>query len=224
MASLESPGEPGDLYRYRGLVPATRPVLQGDIFDAVDLPGFGSPQRVAIVTHPCTMRREGAELRDRLVVALVAQADQPLPLPWRGHFRVMPLPDLDPGGASWQVEFDEIHTVPSALLPTDKRITSLEDRGILLLQQRYIHHLTRYVVETPALHESCIHVLTEADLMEEWSEALLTDRAGADSEEQIREVQREFDDFISQYREQLKDPTSRATVRRQTFLEIRNRL
>lgn len=224
MATLESPGEAEDLYRYRSLVPATRPILQGDVFEAVDLPGVGGLQRVAIVTHPCTMRRAGAELRDRLVVALVAQTDQPLGLPWRGNFRVMPLPDLDPGGVSWQIEFDEIHTVPSGRLPTDKRIASLEDLGILLLQQRYIHHLTRYVVETLALHEACIHVLTEADLMEEWSEALLTDPTGADSGEQFRELQRDFDDFISEYREQLKDPTSRAAVRRQTFHEIRNRL
>ena len=122
MATLESPTGAEELYRYRGPVPVTRPIFQGDVFTGVELPGFPTPQRVAIVTHPCTMRREGSELRDRLVVAHVTQTDSPVGLPWRGHFRVMPLPEIEPGDDSWQIDFDEIHTVPLVNLSTEQRI------------------------------------------------------------------------------------------------------
>ena len=60
--------EPDALYDERADVSRARPLLQGDVFDDVVLPGFGEePRRVQIVAHPCAMRT-GATLTPRITV------------------------------------------------------------------------------------------------------------------------------------------------------------
>lgn len=61
--------EPDALYDQRGEVSWSRPLLQGDIFEQIVLPGFGEdPRMVQIVTHPCAMRK-GPALLPRITVA-----------------------------------------------------------------------------------------------------------------------------------------------------------
>lgn len=63
--------EPELLYDECGDVSWPRPLLQGDIFDGIVLPGFGdSPMKVQIINHPCAMRT-GANLTPRITVAPV---------------------------------------------------------------------------------------------------------------------------------------------------------
>lgn len=63
--------DPDVLYDERADVSRARPLLQGDVFDGVVLPGFGDdPQKVQIVAHPCAMRT-GASLTPRITVAPV---------------------------------------------------------------------------------------------------------------------------------------------------------
>lgn len=214
---LESPTEAEELYRYRVPVPLSRPLFQGDLVDGVPLAGFQELQRVAVLTHPCTMR-EGVHLRPRQMVAMVSES-QSIPLPWTGHFRLMPLPGLVPGG-HWQVNFDEIHTVDSASLQLDQRVASLEDRGVLLLQQRFVNHLTRYVVEASVLYEACANVLTEAELLENWIEVLAADHEDAAG---VAVASAAFDEFIAPSRVDLESPGSRAQVRRAVLAEIERR-
>lgn len=57
-----------DLYEELGAVSFSRPILQGDVFENVVLPGFSEElRRVQIVTHPCSMRR-GPVLNERIQV------------------------------------------------------------------------------------------------------------------------------------------------------------
>ncbi|MGW5137560.1 hypothetical protein ACWEPH_00615, partial [Nocardia beijingensis] len=59
------------LYDEKNDVSWARPILQGDVFRDVELPGFSDgPYVVQVVAHPCAMRR-GAEVAERVTVAPV---------------------------------------------------------------------------------------------------------------------------------------------------------
>ena len=222
MDNLESPIQPDDLYKYRGRVPLTRPIFQGDIFEVTDLVCLPDNHRVAIITHPCSMR-EGIKLRDRITIAHVSTTPSPLPLPWKGHYGIMPLPGLDQDNRFWKIDFAEIHTIHSNILKADKRIACLEDMGIILLQQRYIFYLTRYTVETGTLYESSANVITETELMEEWVENLV-DYDSPELMNQIELRQEGFDEYLNPFRKDLLTKSKRADVRRRVHEEINRRV
>lgn len=222
MDRLESPSRPDDLYKYRGQIPLTRPLFQGDIFEVADHACLPGTHRVAILTHPCSMRK-GVKLRDRITIAHVSTTTSSLPLSWKGHYSVMPLPGLDQGDLFWQIDFAEIHTIYSNTLKADKRIACLEYMGITLLQQRYIFYLTRYAVETDTLYESSANVITEIDLMEEWIDNLI-DHGSSDLMKQIEREQEKFDEYIELLRDDLLTESKRAGVRREVYSEIHRRV
>jgi hypothetical protein len=224
VADLESPTSPDELYRYRGEeVPRTRPIFQGDVFDGVDIPGLGDGSGLAmVITHACSMR-EGSALRGRLVVARVLPRRNAIALPWSGNFRVMPLPDLIPGvpPGNWSANFEDLGNVVTDCLDLSSRVACLDDRGLVLLQQRLAHHLTRSVVETQVLYEQSANVLTEAELLEEWLSAAIDDAAN-DGQAVFRQTA-DFDTFLGPLRDSLKDPSRRASVRRAVNQEIQRR-
>lgn len=92
-----------------------------------------------------------------------------------------------------------------------------------MLQQRYIHYLTRYQVETNTLYDSSANVLTEVELMEYWVESLVGD-SSSDLEEKIRCQQAQFDKYITPLRNDLLMESKRASVRRKVYSEIEKRL
>lgn len=177
-----------------------------------------------ILTHPCTMRGPNGKLYPRLTVGRVAPSSQAWRLPWKGHFKVMPLPELV-DGSHYELRFEETGTVPSVDLNPQKRIACLDDIGLTLLQQRHINHHTRYVVEEPLLHEASAHLLAEAELLEDWSEAALArvPEDAADWAEQLEQAASEFDAFLGPHRENLKVTAQRARVRREVRHEIARR-
>lgn len=226
MAELESPKSPEELYRYRGQdVVRARPIFQGDVFEHVEIPGLDDDPGLAMVmTHPCTMRGKGGLLHPRLLMGRVSPSGA-IRLPWKGNFRLLPLPELVPGriGGHWAVNFEDIGPVRTELLGFDDRVACLDDRGVLLLQQRHTHHLTRYVVETDVLYEQSAPVLVEAELLEEWLSAALDGLAGEDWDAAQRQETTVFDDFLSPMRDHLKDASRRAAVRRTVLQEIERR-
>lgn len=189
VADLESPDTADDLYRYRSPdVPRSRPIMQGDVFEGVTIPGLDDgPGLAMVITHACSMR-QGPHLRTSVIMARVAPRDQTIPLPWRGHFAVLPLPAL----------------------------------RIALLNQRHAHYFTRYAVESAVLHEQSANVLAEAELLEEWLAAAIHDDASDWQERAAAEVV-EFDTFVGPLREDLKEPSRRAAVRRSVNHEVRRR-
>jgi hypothetical protein len=167
--------EPDDLYEERGGVSYCRPILQGDIFAGVILPGFGAePQRVQIVTHPCSMRR-GPVINERVQVAPIEKY-QKVP-DWNGHGRVMPLPDLYEDGVWHAAKFVDLTAVAAGELTVERRIASLSHPGIHLLQQRLVFHNTRLTLPLGDFREMSAPVLAEAEMQEMWVETALTEEA-----------------------------------------------
>ncbi|OZB87808.1 MAG: hypothetical protein B7X41_11500, partial [Microbacterium sp. 14-71-5] len=141
MDSIDAHG----LYAEVGEVPWARPIMQGDVFRNVVLPGFGEePRIVQVVMHPCVMRAKNGVLLERLTVATVEPSERVSGAMWERHFRVMPLPNLLAEGADYAARFVEITAAPTAECTLDRRIVALTDPGILILQQRLIMHSTRY--------------------------------------------------------------------------------
>lgn len=214
-SKLESPAVVDDLYLARDVdVPQSRPIVTGDIFRGVPL-HEADCDRAVVLTHPCSMRKDGVRLADRLLVAPVVESTDPIPLSaWTGHFKVMPLPDLE-HGAYYSARFLDIETVDSEQLSRDRRIAVLHPRGVNLLLQRLVHHMSRVVVETGLFEVACGQAFAEVDIVEEWTEAAMD--AGIDIEtaavgchDWLREE--ESDGHCPQ--ERLRDAQARSAVRR----------
>jgi hypothetical protein len=197
--------------------------MTGDVFADVQIPGVEGEAGLALVlAHPCSMR-DGAHLRDRVMMCAVQKGPPIRPDHWLGNFGVMPLPDLlGDGGLKHRAVFDLAGRVPTLDLDLAKRRACLDDQGIVLLLQRLTFNLTRLAVDLGAIHESIAHVLEEAALLEEWVEDR-TARAGhpLDASE-MKVAETEFDALMAQadpvagvsHRDRLKDPLARASVRR----------
>lgn len=171
--------EPGALYDERGNTSRARPLLQGDIFEDVVLPGFGpDPMKVQIVAHPCAMR-VGATMTRRVTVAPVEPHPQVTGKAWSRTPRLMPLAELV-GGDHFATKFVDVTACPSELLTRDRRIATLTNQGIYVLQQRLIMHYTRTEMALEILRSQSAPVLTEAQLLWDWFEGVLTEAELAD--------------------------------------------
>lgn len=217
--------EPDALYDERGDVSRARPLLQGDVFNGVVLPGFGDePQMVQIVTHPCAMRT-GADLTPRITVAPVVPHQPITGSGWNGSLRVMPLANLVDGN-SFATRFVDVTAAPAELLTRERRIASLSHRGIYVLQQRLIKHYTRVEMPLELLRRESVAVLTEAELQWHWVEEVLTDRELED-DEAIDAEAKLFDTWLGEgtpsRRTLLRDEINYTALRRQTYGAARSR-
>jgi hypothetical protein len=225
MGELVVPAFPAELYLYRGEeVSACRPVMTGDVFADIEIPGVDDgPSLALVLAHPCSMRKKGAHLRDRVMMCQVSDG-APIPLAkWAdGYYGVMPLPDLY-GNPSlgFRATFELAGRVPTADLDLGKRIACLDERGITLLLQRLVFSYTRAPIDTDAIHQSVAHLLVEAELLEEWVEAR-TERVGLEPDAAAsRAAEAEFDALMCKADEsgvtnrvKLREPAARASVRR----------
>ncbi|MGI8434106.1 MAG: hypothetical protein ACR2LE_05135 [Nocardioidaceae bacterium] len=151
--------EPDSLYDERVEISRARPLLQGDVFDGVVLPGFGEePRKVQIVAHPCSMRA-GATLTPRVTVAPIDPHREVTGKGWDGPPRLMPLPDLV-DGENFATKFIDVTACPAELLTRDRRIATLSNRGIYVLQQRLVKHYTRVEMSLELLWRESAPVLT----------------------------------------------------------------
>jgi len=199
--------EPGALYDERGDVSWSRPLLQGDVFNDIVLPGFGDePMMVQIANHPCAMRR-GPDLLPRVTVApvephvLVTGATG-----WEGYLRVMPLAELL-DGKPYASKFVDVTAAPADLLTLDRRIASLSNKGIYVLQQRLVMHYTRFDVGLDLLHKESASVLEEAHEQWDWIETVLSEEEQANSAA-IESESKEFDAWLSS-----GDPSRRSLLK-----------
>lgn len=223
---MEAPDSDGSLYLATGDdVPETRALLTGDIVDDVTIAGLEDPEGLAIIlTHPCSMRVDGVALAPRIVVARVRPHQHVAFGQWKGYARLMPLPSLI-GDEHHACFFDSIGVVDGAALAAVPRVACLSDRGINLLQQRFIFNLTRFVVPTARLHEACAAVFREVDLQEEWVMAAVD--AGIDHEEALGEFHqwiRAGDSASGVMRqERLQQAQAIGALQRDLRLEIKSR-
>lgn len=218
MGTLETPPEnEGGLYLYRGNEgTVARPHMQGDVF--VGVPGV--PEVVMLITHPCSMRA-GTQLREQLAVVEVVDYQHLPARKWAdGHFDLSPLPGLPVGYEHPAADFRRIQAVASNELALERRVVSLSELGIQLLQQRFVHHLTRVIVDLPTLYEHSSAVFTEAELQEEWVEEAMN--AGVAR----AEAEATFQEFLGRgkgsLREALANARTRGHVRRAVRQGIRD--
>ena len=237
MYRLEAPGEdtPSDwasLYRARGgEIPPHRPIFTGDIFVGLSVPGEIEPTDVIVLQHPCAIRADGVNLTPRLLVAEVRPWEKVPPPAWETrHYKLMPLVDLRPGTEPphYAAFFIDLHVVPRENFDLERRYACLTQKGVNLLMQRWAHHNTRAVVDTPRFQEVTAAQYEEADMIEEWCLDREDDGIGPP------DAQREIDAWLSESvvgsqrrRELLADPQQRSALRkaqRQFLREVRLRV
>lgn len=165
---LETPQGSAELYLAFGADLGdfqSRPAFTGDVYR------LSSDRLVALVQHPCAMRR-GVALAPRLLVCAVKVNRNGTPPDWSsGHFKSMFLPDLD--GESFVVDFDDADVVNSGELRASERIAILSNRGVNLLIQRWLFHNSRLVVPTITINAQASGPFNEADLIQEATADLL---------------------------------------------------
>lgn len=182
------------LYDERGVVSWCRPLLQGDVFDGVVLPGFGAdPMMVQVISHPCAMRT-GTNMTPRITVAPVEPHASVTGRGWDGNLRVMPLTELV-GGRHFATKFIDVTAAPTHLLTRGRRIATLSNQGIYVLQQRLIKHYTRVEMPLDLLRRESAAVLTEAQLQWDWLETVLPEAEQVD-ESAIEAEARVFDGWL----------------------------
>jgi hypothetical protein len=189
---LEAPASAEELYLARGTgISQARPLMTGDVVRRVDIPGVEVEGDAIILQHPCSMRKDGVNLVDRLLAARVTASDDVPFDRWpTGYFGRMPLPELYGEGNHASASFDDIGLVSASVIEGAERIASLGRNGINLLQQRFVFYLTRFAVPTFQLDRVAAAVFEEADLLEEWTMAALS--RGLDP----REAAHEFHEWI----------------------------
>lgn len=159
---LETPDRPKDLYLARGDEVeelAERPLFTGDLLE------IESGGVIALLQHPCSMR-QGQKFRPNLLVAEVIPWTQPVPDDWTTHIKRMVLPDARPEGAV-SVEFDSAQIMASEVVERAARAVIMSPRGVNLLLQRWVHHLTRVVVPSWRIHQAIAAQHEEADFIGE---------------------------------------------------------
>lgn len=235
---LGRPASEEDLYLARGAdVEPFRPVLQGDIFSSVVIPGVDVEHGYAMLaSHPCSMR-QGASLRPRLqMIPVVTYQDVPFQQWPLSQYRVFPLPHLDPARPSrhFAAMYEEVGMVKAVELTPDRRAACLSERGILLFQQRQIYNASRADISLATLEEASAAVLAEAELLEDWNRALLNRRVETGEEviSALAAEAAEFEAILSSppegedasLRDMLKIQHRRPNVRRVVRREIMRRL
>jgi hypothetical protein len=201
---------------YLGEVSRYRPIVTGDVFPAVPVPGFApaddQPILTMIVAHPSGMRK-GPALEDRIRAAPIVRDERlsdtkpnlriadlhPLPQ-LRKHISGI---EIDDG--PWGVRVDLAASVSSSAFDVQARCLCLSPAGIANLVQCLVHSDTRVTVRTATLAEMLAPKLLEIEWLETWNDDLVrpaVDGAGADLDEQLREAASEFDNVMRQDRGQ----------------------
>lgn len=218
--------EPEALYDERSQVSWVRPLLQGDVFDGIVLPGFGDePMKVQIVSHPCAMRR-GSDLNPRITVAPVEPHERVSGRRgWDGNLRLMPLAELA-AGEHYATKFIDVTAAPAQALTRARRIATLSHRGIYVLQQRLIKHYTRIDMPLELLRRESAAVLVESELQWDWVEAVLPEAQLVDEVAIDGEAAR-FDAWLSEgdppRRHLLRNEIHHSDLRRESQREAQAR-
>lgn len=220
---LDAPDEDAQIYEARGdEVDDLRPICQGDVFDGLTLPGFDQRDHnlVLLSQHPCSLRK-GAALRPRVQAVPVRTYRHVAPTLWAtGHLRVFPLPDLD-GSRHLAADLSEAGVVTSEQLHSARRVFTLSQRGILLLQQRIVWTAAHTVIGLDVFEDYNAPALTEIELLEFWNEQLCGDEVDADRADALVVVAEEFESYIRDegLQNALTKPDRRADVRRTIRME-----
>ena len=191
-------------------------VMTGDVFEAVAVTGEPAPIAVMVAGHPCTIRGAHGELRPRVACVRVNQHQAVPYRVWPSQYtNVFPIA-ASVGIGLVAANLMEWVTVDGGELRRTSRKLTLSERGIVALQQRIVHSLTRVVVDPILIEEASHHIVREAGLERDWVEDL-------DGTKPLDGLVADFATFMDEAgrRDALKDPTTEMAVRRAVRARIR---
>lgn len=172
---------------------ALKPVMTGDVFVGVTVPGEPDPVDLMIAGHPCTIRR-GAVLAERVPCARIVRHQSVPYESWpnydQNHF---PLSSAARAEGRCASLWDWL-AAPAGELLRSRRHATLQDQGIYIFLQRLIHSLSRFAPPLSILREASGHVLAEAELEYTWMLELCLEEL--DSED-MRNLIAQFDTFMA---------------------------
>lgn len=168
MAELIAPEGDDEILDFDEDALRLKPVMTGDVFTGVSVVGEPSPITVMVAGHPCTIRR-GAQLKPRIPCVRVLEHQWVPYHAWpRQSPGCFPISEAVGIGRGQCATLDDWATADTQELTRDRRRLTLQDRGILVFQQRLIHSLSRFVTPVDVLLETSRHVLAEAELEYDW--------------------------------------------------------
>lgn len=235
MDELDAPVDPEELYRDRGDIPVAVPLMQGDVFDGIVVPGLSAdPITVQVLLHPCSMRN-GATLRHRIAVAPVdvlpggysskAAAAQRL---WATkHVNRMLLPELREDTTAYAADFLDTAPVAASDLVLGQRIATLSNAGVVLLQQRMVYSFTRTHPPKQDFEAALEPNFTELEMQESWVECAwpgATAEAAEGLQEAITDFHAWLDENDGERRRKLSVGSTHSALRRELAAELRRRL
>ncbi len=224
---LDIPGSVEALYLERDEpTEPWRPLMTGDVFAGPELPGCAEHELVMVLAHPCSLR-QGVTLVERVQTLPIAPHQAIALDAWKGHYRVMPLPELrGSGGEPYAARLTEFGMVAQDELDVDRRMCCLTELGVVLLQQRFFHNQSRVRVGRDTLFEASAPVFAEVELWTQWNEQLAQQRVetGEDRTAVLADEAQAFDSLLrSQHAEAtdlraaLRVPRLRSDVRRRVL-------
>ena len=210
------------LWLTQGEISSARPLMQGDVFNRQSANQRGI---LMVVSHPCSMRA-GLRLRPRQTIVNIEQIKPPSSVDcWRaGYYDYMPLPGLlhDSIGKGYPAaNFRLISSAMTENLVPDKRIAILSFEGILILQQRLAHHLTRAIIDLPTLARVSEAVFVEVELQEEWVASATKGLPSSNLEEATKMAEAAFQDLLDQQDRRLRVMLGELPTRPAAMREIR---
>jgi hypothetical protein len=230
---LEAPGgDPPDwdsiyIARPGDELAAYRPVMTGDVFNRVELyaaDGTRKIRNVMVIQHPCAIRQGAIEIAESILVAVVDDHPFIEPSAWKGHSKLMPLPDFRRETQSrkrHQAAFFDRHYIAHRSQLSD-RISALSLSGTNLLLQRWVRYSSGVVVPTYDLDGVVCPVYEEVEIVEEWCEtALANGKRQEDAEIAVVAWLDETTGGVTR-REALVSSQYRARIRREARSRVRS--
>jgi len=166
---LVAPRGDGEIWDLETEALRLRPHMTGDVFSGVD-DGDGEPVAVMIVGHPCVIRGSRGTLAARVPCCLIKQMQGPVPYEeWLdGRFDRLPVADALGLGEHHAAYMLEWRSVRRAELLRGRRVGTMTERGVLVLQQRFTHAITRCAVVLADFEKGTRTEMREADLEYDW--------------------------------------------------------
>lgn len=221
---LAAPGSDDELWDLDDEALQLRPYMTGDVFVDVD-DGDDEAVTVMIIGHPCVIRGSRGKLARRVPCCVVKQMQEDLPYdewPERG-FHLFPLPDAAGLGERYAAYLLEWRSVRYGELSRDRRRTTMTDRGVYVLLQRFTHAITRCAPVLADFEAAAVREMREAELEYEWVAGLTADPTEASA---VNEQVRAFHTFLDEegHRHLLRQEGGDGRLRAIVRAEIKRRL
>jgi hypothetical protein len=225
---LDAPSSDLELFETEEEALQLRPFMTGDVFAGVTV-GDDTDLTVAIGGHPCVIRGNKGKLQSKVPCLLVRPSDNPIAYDEWPHrqFEKFPLLAGLSAGSNLAVRLDQWLMVPQSQLKRERRILTLQDRGVYFFLQRFTHSTTRCAFPLHGYEEGFSRVLDEAQLEFQWVGDFAEANGDTRDEAVIKTIVEEFHDFLDEdngrRRELLKKPGGQSSVLSEMNLRVSKR-